>query len=86
MLPIAIELWHDDGSADGKTAVYTPANCHKQARQPCSLILGYSHHTSWAVYRGKQGQADGTSSNAVASCCESTKNHLEGAWAPGTLV
>ncbi len=26
MLPIAIELWHDNGTTDGKTAVYTPAD------------------------------------------------------------
>ena len=25
LVPVAIELWHDDGSPDGKTAVYTPA-------------------------------------------------------------
>ncbi len=28
LLPVAIELWHADGSPDGKTAVYTPANSH----------------------------------------------------------
>ena len=32
LLPVAIELWHEDGSPDGKTAVYTPANSHEKAR------------------------------------------------------
>ena len=31
LLPVAIELWHEDGSPDGYTAVYTPA-VHKNVR------------------------------------------------------
>ena len=41
IVPAAIELWHAvDGSADGKTAVYTRDNCDPKARRPCLPCAG----------------------------------------------
>jgi len=54
LLPVAIELWHADGSPGGKTAVYTPANSHEKARvlTACVCKQCWFEKCTW------QGQSD----------------------------
>ena len=70
LLPVAIELWYDDGSTNGKTTVYTPANSHKNVREHLLFTLTSIGATSKPrVGQGESSQV--ANEPQQGSCCAS---------------